>query len=742
MSNLIIVESPTKVNSIKNFLGSGYKVIASKGHVKDLPKSTLGVDTENDFAPKYINIRGKAQVINELKKEAKSAKKVFLATDPDREGEAIAWHLAQVLNLSENDNNRITFNEITKTAVKAAIANPRKIDMDLVDSQQTRRILDRIVGYKISPLLWKKVKNGLSAGRVQSVATRLVVDREKEIREFKSEEYWVLSALLNTLDKKSFKAKFYSLNNKKTDITSKEQCDKILLLIEGAKYNVESVKMGTKTKTPLPPFTTSQLLQDANRKLNFQSQKTMRVAQELYEGVRLGKKSGHGLITYMRTDSLRISQEASNAARELIISKYGEKFYPEKPRFFKSKGSAQDAHEAIRPTDINLLPQDAKEFLSNEQYRLYKLIWERFVASQMANAIIDTVNANISAKNQNGDVMIFKATGETVKFGGFLNVYEEVKDETTMSEEKTSGKLPKLNEGDDLILNELVPTQNFTEPPLRYTEASLIKALEEKGIGRPSTYTPTVTTILNRGYIERKGKFFSPTALGEITNELMEKSFSSIIDYEFTARLEKQLDEIADGKEKYVSVLGEFYENLSNLLKKADEELKKENFSMPKEELDITCPNCQSKMIVKHGRFGKFAACPNYPACKTTLPLDKNGTVAEKKEEKIVDGMLCELCGGNIVLRKGKFGDFYACQNYPKCTYTKQMQKDTGVTCPDCGGKIIIRKGKKRFFYGCENYPECNFSSWDLPSNKRCPECNSILLVKKNQKQLYCSNKK
>ncbi|MBR5295636.1 MAG: type I DNA topoisomerase [Clostridia bacterium] len=740
--NLVIVESPTKATTIKSFLGSGYKVVACQGHIRDLPKSTLGVDLENDFEPKYINIRGKGELIAALKKEARNADRVFLASDPDREGEAISWHLHKVLNLEEKGGGRISFNEITKPAVKAAIASPRKIDMALVDSQQTRRILDRILGYKLSPLLWKNVQNGLSAGRVQSVATRLVVEREREIAAFVPEEYWTITALLANEQGKEFLARFHGNSQKKLVLSDGESCEKILESLKDGSYTVKKVTTTTKTKNPPPPFTTSQLQQEAFKRLGFQSKRTMRIAQSLYEGMSLGKHEEHGLITYMRTDSLRISQEAQTAAKDLILQKYGDKFYPAKPRVYKSKGSSQDAHEAIRPTDPSKTPDSLKEILSAEQYRLYKLIWDRFIASQMASAKVDVQNVDIEAECADGKKYRFKSNGETVRFHGFLKVYGELKEED--DEEKVqTGKLPALKEEEKLCEKKIVSKQNFTQPPRRYNEASLVDALEEKGIGRPSTYAPTIETIINRGYVARDKKQFVPTKLGEVTNDIMEKHFSTVVDYEFTANLEKKLDGIAESQEDYKKVLADFYNEFKRLLDGAEASLsEKGKVDLPQEELDTTCPNCGRKMIIKTGRFGKFAACPGYPECKTTMALDRDGKVApvEKEEEQIVEGMQCEICGGPVVLKKGRFGEFYACKDYPKCRFTRQKARKIGVPCPKCGGEIVEKHSRKSVFFGCDNYPNCDFSLWDEPIGKTCPECGSLLVKKKNGTVL-CSSK-
>ncbi len=740
MSNLVIVESPTKAGTIKGYLGSSFKVVASKGHIRDLPKSTLGIDIDNDFAPKYINIRGKADLINELKKEAKNANKVYLATDPDREGEAISWHLASVLGLDESKACRVYFNEITKKAVREAIQNPSAINPDLVDAQQARRLIDRIVGYKISPLLWKKVKNGLSAGRVQSVATKLVVERENEIRSFVSEESWTVDGVFKGDAGKRFKLRFFGDKNGKAELRTKEDADRILAGLEGASASVTSLKKGSKKRVPAPPFTTSQLQQEANRKFNFQSKKTMSVAQELYEGVNLGKSGDHGLITYMRTDSVRVSDEAAAAAESFIKNTYGDKYYPKTRRIYKSKGNSQDAHEAIRPSDVTLTPEMAKPYLTNDQYKLYRLIWCRFVASQMETALYDTVTVEVTAVSPSGEY-IFKGRGETLRFDGFMTLYS-----VTLDEEDKDGEenvtLPRLEQGEKLAILDIIPKQNFSQPPYRYTEATLIKVLEEKGIGRPSTYTPTITTILSRGYIEREGKFFKPTELGEVTTDIMDKYFGTIVDYRFTAGLEEKLDRVADGKNQYKKVLRDFYGEFEPLLTKAEHEAEKIEIKQAVEELDILCEKCGAKMVVKKGRFGRFAACPNYPKCKNTKQLDSTGNIVEKKPDVVVDGMTCPICGGKVLLKKGRYGEFYACEKYPECKYTKQIAKEVGVACPKCGGKVIAKRAGKKLFYGCDNYPECDFSAWYMPTGEKCPHCSEGYMVRKKAEDApVCSSK-
>ena len=744
-NNLVILESPGKIGAVKSYLGSNYKVIASVGHVRDLPKSTLGIDIDNGFEPHYINIRGKGDLIKELRKEAKNADKIFFATDPDREGEAISWHLAAIIGEDAKKAKRVTFNEITKNAVKEAIKHPRSIDMNLVNSQQARRILDRIVGYQISPFLWKTVKSGLSAGRVQSVATKIIVEREEEIRQFVPQEYWSISVDLKN-GEKSIVAHYYGDKAKKVKLESKAQTDKVLEDINGGSFVVEEVKKSVKKRTPQPPFITSTLQQEASRKLGFQSQRTMKIAQELYEGVNLGSEFGgvHGLITYMRTDSLRVSVEAQTKALDYIEEKYGAEYRPEKPRIFKTKSNAQDAHEAIRPSKISFEPTAIKKYLTNEQFKLYKLIWDRFLASQMSAAIIDTVVADFE---NNGH--IFRATGNTVKFLGYTAIYTESVEATASNEDdqfnpEKNGILPALKKDEQFDTQNIDAAQHFTEPPLRYDEASLIKFLEEKGIGRPSTYTPIITVILSRGYVARDGKSLKPTQLGEVITKIMNEHFPDILNYKFTANMENNLDTIENGQSKLETVLSGFYKGFKKDLEKASEALGSESVDVPVEETDIICELCGSKMIIKNGRFGKFAACPNYPKCKNTKTLDKDGKIAENKPVEKVD-FKCELCGSDMVLRKGKFGEFYACSNYPKCKFTKTIEGKTEHRCPKCGGEIVKKqtKGGKQFF-SCATYPKCDFSTWDTPTEKVCPKCSGMVLEKKTKMQhyLYCHDKK
>ncbi len=673
---MVIVESPSKATTIKKYLGKGYDVVASVGHVVDLPKSRLGIDTENNFEPKYIIIRGKGELVKNLKKTAKGCDKILLATDPDREGEAISWHLANILDIPENEKCRVTFNEITKSAVKASITQPREIDRDLVDAQQARRVLDRIVGYKISPLLWKKVKKGLSAGRVQSVAIRLICDRENEINAFIPEEYWTVDASL-LQNKKKFVAKYYGKDGKKFVPSNKEEADAIIADLDNAEFIVKDVKKGKREKSPAPPFTTSTLQQEAGRKLGFTTQKTMSVAQQLYEGVKVGSEGVVGLITYMRTDSLRISDEAQASAREILKANYGEEYITKVPRKYKTKKNAQDAHEAIRPTMAELTPAKAKEDLTNDQFKLYKLIWERFMASQMSDAVYDTVSASIDAGSHT-----FKATGSALKFAGFTILYVEGTD----GEKEKEAAIPELAVGDKPTLKELIPEQHFTQPPAHYTEASLVKALEEKGIGRPSTYSPTIATIIARGYCVREKKLLIATELGMIVTDLMKEHFEDIVDEKFTANMEEQLDDIEVGSVDWHKVISDFYPKFSDDLKKAEEKIG--NIELKDEVSDVVCEKCGRLMVYKHGRFGKFLACPGYPECRNA----------------------------------------------------KAIVKETGVKCPSCGGNVIEKKSKRgKVFFGCDNYPRCDFTSWDKPLNEKCDKCGNIMYEKIGRfKKKYC----
>ena len=654
---LIIVESPAKANTIKKFLGGSTKVVASMGHIRDLPKSKLGIDIEHDFEPEYINIRGKGDLIKSLKTDAKKAKKVYLATDPDREGEAIAWHLAKILENDKDKITRVTFNEITKTAVQKAIKEPRNIDLNTVDAQQARRVLDRIVGYKISPILWKKVKRGLSAGRVQSVAVKLIVDRENEIENFIPEEYWNIYAdLKDEKSKKQFEARFYGKNGKKQEIHSKEEIDQILKTIEKAKYTVSEVKKGEKKRNPAPPFTTSTMQQEASRKLGFTLKKTMSVAQGLYEGVKIAEKGTVGLITYMRTDSTRISEEARTAAKTQIVATYGEEYYEN--RYYKTSKDAQDAHEGIRPTYADIQPDKIKDELTKDQYKLYKLIYNRFMASQMKPAIYDTMAVNIKADDYD-----FKANGQNLKFKGFMTLYVEGTDE---KEEKEEGILPELQENQEVKLLKINPKQSFTEPPARYTEASLVKTLEEKGIGRPSTYSPTITTILERRYIQKEQKQLVPTELGKIVNKILTENFTDVINVEFTAKIENEFDEIAEGKEQWKQMIREFYGPFEKELEKVEKEL--EHVELVDEVSDVPCDKCGRMMVYKYGKYGKFLACPGYPECKNTKPIVETIDVP------------CPKCGAVVQVRKTKRGKkYFICENNPQsCDYISWNKPQPG----------------------------------------------------------------
>ncbi len=680
MSTLVIVESPAKAKTIQKYLGNDYEVVASMGHIIDLPKSKIGVDIENNFTPVYTEMKGKEDVIKLLKKEAKKCDNIYLATDPDREGEAISWHIANMLNLNLEDSNRVTFNEITKSGVKVGMDNPRKIDLDLVNAQQTRRILDRIVGYKLSPFLWKKVKRGLSAGRVQSVAVRLVVDRELEIRAFKPKEYWSIDGTFTAPpSRKVFSAKLVAINGKKQEINNEEESNAILKSLEGAEYTISTVKKRVTKKNPAPPFITSTLQQEASRRMGFQARRTMKTAQELYEGIEIEGIGLIGLITYMRTDSLRVSKEAQEQASEYILQVYGKDYLPDKPRVFKTKANAQDAHEAIRPSMPQLTPEKVKSSLTTDQYKLYKLIWERFIASQMANALLDTVSADIQAND-----CTFRASGYSVKFDGYTVLYEESKD---TKDEENNKVLPPLEVGQVLKLKTLVGNQHFTQPPSRYTEATLIKALEENGIGRPSTYAPTITTIVSKFYVERDGKQLKPTALGEVITDLMKEHFKNIVDVKFTAKMESNLDEVEKGKKGWIDTLNVFYDDFAKTLAKAEKAMEGKRVKIPDETTDVICDVCGKNMVIKIGRFGKFLACPGFP----------------------------------------------------ECTNTKKIVEATKGTCPLCGKRVVAKKSKKgRTFYGCEGYPDCNFMTWYTPVEDKCPKCGSSLFKKggKNGKLL------
>ena len=685
MSKLIIVESPAKANTIKKYLGKDYDVVASKGHIRDLPAAKLSVDVKNNFAPKYALIKGKEKLVKELKDMVDVSDAVYLAADPDREGEAISWHLATVLGLDLNKANRVTFNEITKTGIAAGMANPKKVNTDLVNAQQARRILDRLVGYRLSPFVSQKIRRGLSAGRVQSVALKIIVDREDEINAFNPEEYWIIEAKLATSQRRTFTATLYSDENGKIKIADEAQAKKYLDRLDGADYSVKSVKKGTRKKNPAPPFITSTLQQEASRKLGFQAERTMRAAQELYEGVNVKGMGMTGLITYMRTDSLRISEEAKKAANEFITKTYGGEYLPEKPVYYKSRANAQDGHEAIRPSIPSLTPEEVKSSLSSDQYKLYNLIWKRFMASLMAPCVQNTAKAEIlAAKDESGkEFCIFTAAGYSVKFDGFTKLYE------LAEEDAEKGVLPDFKTEEKLKLREILPNQHFTQPPARYTEASLIKELEENGVGRPSTYATILSTIIKREYVQRKSKQLIPTELGVAITGLLKDKFPKIVNTKFTAQMETNLDKVGCGEFDYIKMLDEFYTDLEKSLDKAKAEMKNVKIQLEEDTTDIPCDKCGRMMVIKTGRYGRFLACPGYPECKNAKPLIVN----------------------------------------------------TGAKCPECGGEIIERKSKRgHVFYGCGNWPKCNFMSWDAPAGENCPECGKSLFKKKTGKVVCMAN--
>jgi DNA topoisomerase I len=714
--NLIIVESPTKAKTISRFIGKNYKILSSYGHIRDLPEKNIGIDIKNDFNPEYVIPEKAKKIVKELEQASQKATLVILATDQDREGEAIAWHIAQILKLNKDDYQRIAFHEITKTAIEQALANPKKIDMHLVDAQQARRILDRLVGYKLSPFLWRKVMKGLSAGRVQSVAVRLIVDREEEIKDFKPEEYWTIAALLLKNKDKKFEAKLIKIDDKnlpKPGVKTKEEKDKILKDLKDAEYKVIEIKKKEVQKHPGPPFTTSILQQEAARKLGFSAKQTMFLAQRLYE---------QGYITYHRTDSLNLSSEALKAVKKFIEKEYGKKYSLEAPRVYKNKSKgAQEAHEAIRPTQPSRQPQQIKSKLNPRQSKLYSLIWSKFIACQMTPARFDSVIADIQARKY-----LFRATGSILKFDGFLKAYPVKYKES---------ELPPLDKEEILKLVKLIPEQHFTQPPARYTEASLIKVLEDYGIGRPSTYAPIISTIQERGYAGKdEQKRFVPTEIGSIVTEMLKENFPKIVDVKFTAYLEEDLDKIAENKQNWLKVLKDFYEPFNENLLEKYEAVKKKKLEQP---TDKKCPLCKSPLVIKLGRFGKFLACSNFPKCKYTEPLGEEKQLREKYRSEV-----CDKCGAPMIVKHGKFGPFLACSNYPKCKNVKPIKKSTEVKCPKCKkGELVERKTKKgRIFYSCSEYPRCDFALWEKPINKKCPKCGSLLVETKN-KQIKCSNK-
>lgn len=780
--SLIVVESPTKVKTIGKFLSRDFTVRASMGHVRDLPPKQLAVDIENGFAPEYVIIKGKQKVVKQIKDAAQKVDHVLIATDPDREGEAIGWHLAHELKRTKKPINRITFNEITKSAVQNAVKHPGKINQDLVDAQQARRILDRLVGYQISPILGRTVKWGLSAGRVQSVAVRLICEREAEIEAFVSEEYWSITAKLKGENTNPFEAKLFRINEKKAKVENEEQAKTIVKEAGAEKYIVEKIDRKERKRRPVPPFITSKLQQEAARKLRFTAKKTMAVAQQLYEGMEIGSEGMVGLITYMRTDSTRVAKEAMDSVREFIGDKYGSDYLPGRPTYYKSKKGAQDAHEAIRPTSVMRTPASIRKFLSKEQYALYGLIWRRFVASQMKPAIFDVTTVDINAGRHT-----FRTTGSIIKFKGFISIYLEGKDDS--QEEDKEFILPELVVGQLLQLLGLTPDQHFTQPPPRYSEATLVKILEEKGIGRPSTYASIISTIQNRDYVRKEQRRFVPTETGKLVNILLVKSFPDILDVEFTAKMEAELDDIEDGKKKWVEVLKQFYEPFSQSLKKAPDTIRAAKKDM-EEATDEVCEKCGSPMIIKVGRYGKFLACTGYPECKNTREINQEG---EASEEPDSTDEVCEKCGSLMVVKVGRYGRFLACSSYPECKNTKQLGRDksapdepTDEVCEKCGSPVVIKTGRYgRFlacskypecktarplpsgvdcprpdcdgyigekrsrrgkaFYGCSKYPDCDFVLWNKPVPKKCPECGAPFLVEKTSKakgdHLACANK-
>ncbi|MFH1860009.1 MAG: type I DNA topoisomerase [bacterium] len=794
MKSLVIVESPAKAKTINKYLGSDYQVLASMGHVRDLPAKKLGVDVENDFKPTYEVILSRKKTMAQLKTAAASASKIFLAPDPDREGEAIAWHLAQELG-SGKKIYRLTFHEITKQAINESIKNPTSILQDKVDAQQARRILDRLVGYKISPILGRKIRHGLSAGRVQSVAVLMICEREKEILAFITEEYWSIIANLKKHNAKTqITAKLEKIDDKKTSIPNKERTDEILADLKDKRFIISTVTKKQKKQNPAAPFTTSKLQQEASRKLRFTVKKTMAVAQQLYEGLDIGEDSPVGLITYMRTDSVHVASVAQAEAAEYIQKKYGKEYIPGKPPVYKSKASAQEAHEAIRPTSVGYEPESIKQYLSQDQYRLYKLIWNRFVSSQMSSAILEITTADILIQGKNK--YLFRISGSVVKFNGFMAVYVEGKDEE--DDEEKEGILPPLNEGEELDLLGLDGKQHFTQAPPRYTEATLVKALEEKGIGRPSTYAPTISTIQEREYVEKQDGSFRPTEIGMLVTDVLTGAFPDIINVDFTAKMEEELDKIEEGTVNWINVLKSFYQPFSEALKNAGDkiqEVKKQQETVT----DVKCAKCESPMIIKLGRHGKFLGCSKYPECKYTTPFEVNeqGDIHAAKTETV--DVVCDKCNAPMVIKANKMGRFLACSAYPKCKNTKSMNKDTGevreakaeltdekcpkcsealilrggkygeflscskypeckytksigigVTCmvinengQECGGNIVRKPSRKGFFYGCDNYPACKFATWDEPTNNRCPKCQQMLVrkVKKGEEALFCVNK-
>jgi DNA topoisomerase-1 len=744
--SLLIVESPTKVATLKKIVGKNFIIKASVGHLKDLPKKKLGVDVDNDFKPDYITIRGKGKILSELKAAAKKVEDVYLAPDPDREGEAIAYHIGnEVSRFNKGKVYRVMFNEITKKAVKEALANPTELNTNKVNAQQARRILDRLVGYKISPLLWKKVHRGLSAGRVQSVALKIVCDREKAIKAFEPEEYWSITLDIEGKAPPPFQAKLLKVDGEKADINNKEGADAVLKGVDGEKFILEKITKKERLRNPAPPFITSTLQQEASRKLNFTPKKTMMLAQRLYEGVTLGSKGTVGLITYMRTDSVRIADEALDQVRKFIGEKYGDDYLPKAPKVYKTKKSAQDAHESIRPSAVEHEPKAIKEHMEKDLYRLYDLIWSRFVSCQMVPAVLDTTAFDIHSGKY-----IFRANGSIIKFHGFMKVYVEDTDENTDDDKKpaTTAKdgdriLPPLEKGEELKLLNILPEQHFTQPPARFTEAMLVKSLEEKGVGRPSTYASIISVIKDRDYIRAENRKLEPSELGIMISDMLTENFPDIINEEFTAKMEDKLDKVELGELEWVQTIRDFYEPFTTVLEEAEKKMK--DVKAQVEETDEVCKNCGKPMIIKWGRFGKFLACTGYPECKTTGEIGKDGAPAEEDEKDKIDEK-CDKCGAPMALKMGRFGKFIACTGYPECKNTKPIS--LGIKCPetDCKGDVSARRSKKgRTFYGCTEYPKCTFTSWDKPVPEACPDCAHPYLVikwKKNEgESTICPNK-
>ena len=742
--SLIIVESPAKARTISKYLGRGYQVLASVGHVKDLPKSKLGIDVDHDFKPQYVVIRGKSKTLTEIKAQAKKADKVFLAPDPDREGEAIAWHIAEELNGKANNIYRVLFNEITKSAIQQALESPGAIDMKKVNAQQARRVLDRIVGYMLSPLLWKKVRRGLSAGRVQSVAVRIICEREAERDAFESVEYWTITANLQGQKPHIFEARLQEFQGKPLEIRTQEDADHVLEAIQGATFTVSAVEKTEKRRNPQPPFITSRLQQDASRKLRFTAKKTMMLAQRLYEGIEIGKEGPVGLITYMRTDSTRVSNEAQAEAIDVIRARFGDKYIPAKPNVYKTPKAAQEAHESIRPTSVQRDPEAVKKFLENDLYKLYKLIWNRFLASQMTKGLDDATKVSIQAGEY-----LFRATGTVEKFDGFRRVYVEGNDAngsgqespTPQADDEEGKRLPELLVDEQLTVVEekdcgIVPKQHFTQPPPRYNESLLIRELEEKGIGRPSTYATIISTIQDRQYVEKNEGRFKPTELGRTVNDRLVTYFPRIFDVAFTAKMESELDNIEEGEKNWVTTVAEFYSPFSKDLGNA--EVNMEDLKAKEEPTDVACDKCGQNMVIKWGRHGHFLACPKYPSCKNTKPFtkDEEGNITIVEQQKEITDEVCKKCGNSMVVKQGRFGAFLACSSYPDCKTTKPLS--LGIKCPTdgCKGELAQRRTKKgRVFYSCSQYPKCNFAIWSTPINRTCPQCQTPFLIEKYTKQ-------